>query len=150
MYLISLIGIMISLFFAAYEDFRTGEVKHLYIISISIILFGLVSIRYSNDPFITYNYNILIAIIVFISNYLVFVASQLLNRNGWGGADVLILSALSVPFGIYILFIICVSTFLALVYSIVKSIIRKKKLLTVYTRFIPFIFISVFFLFIFK
>lgn len=131
---------MIFLFIAAYEDFKTGIVKHLYQLSIPIIIFGLAFAFYSNTIFINIKTNITTAIIVFIVNYTMYFVSNLVGRGGWGGADVIILSSLTFGFGMYIavIMIIAIST----IYTIIKSFYKKEKILKTETRFLPFVFIA--------
>ena len=83
-----------------------------------------------------------IALIIFILHYVLYFISAVTNRDGWGGADVMILASLTCGFGIYTLFIILISSFTAYIYTIIKSIYKKEKITKTTTKFIPFIFIS--------
>lgn len=134
--------LVLFLFAAAYEDLRTGIVDHLYQLSVPIIIFGIAFAFYSNTPLINIKTNVTVAIIVFIVNYGMYVISNLLGRNGWGGADVVILSALTFGFGLYISIIMLISVFMSTIYTIIKSIFKKEKILKTETRFLPFVFVA--------
>jgi len=140
--IICILIMLILLGIAAYEDYKTGIVNDLYILSAGIIVTGLIYGNLENSIFINMKTNIIFALIIFILNYVLYFISAVTNRDGWGGADVMILASLTCGFGIYTLFIILISSFTAYIYTIIKSIYKKEKITKTTTKFIPFIFIS--------
>lgn len=137
---ISIVFLLLGL--AAYEDYKTGEVEHLYIITNCLLILGFIFSYYTDLPYIGLKLNLYISIIIFISNYTIYVISNALNRSGWGGADVMILTSISLSFGVYSLFSIALSSIIASIYTILKAIIEGKKIVDARTRFLPFVFIS--------
>ena len=134
--------LLICLFIAAFEDFKTGIVEHLYYLSIPIVICGLLYAYYCNTVFINIKTNIIVAIIVFVVNYAMYFFSNLLHRGGWGGADVIILSSLTFGFGMYISIIMLIAIFMSTIYTIAKAIFKKEKILKTETRFLPFVFVA--------
>ena len=133
---------MLCLCIASYQDFKTGLVENLYPLSIGISITGLLFSFFTNVLLINIQTNIIIAIIIFVCTYTIYVLSNITNRNGWGGADVLILSSLSCGLGFYMVFVILISTFLSIIYTIFKSLIKKTNVFKTETRFLPFVFIA--------
>lgn len=140
--IVILIIMMVFLFIAACQDFKTGMVKDLYPLSISIVITGLFFSFLIDKPFINIKTNIIIALIVFMCNYIVYILSNMLNRYGWGGADVLILSSLTCGLGFYIIIVVLISTFLSIIYTILKAFVKKENVFKVQTKFLPFVFIA--------
>lgn len=133
-----IIAINITLFLAAKQDFKTQEAdsKYSYIIFAISFVYALIQGNLKH--------NLIVFTIIFIIFYLIYLIEIYIKREGFGGADVRILSALAMYYGntVSILFLILFACAFNLIYSIFYSFKTKKTFLNSYWPFIPFIFLS--------
>ncbi|MBO0525008.1 peptidase A24 [Clostridium botulinum] len=117
-------------------DLKKGEIENYWSYILGAI--GVIHSIFNNQ----FKNNFYAALVIFIALYSVYIFSALIGKYGLGGADVRILTALSLTMGYNILSIIIISSLFNIIYILFKSLFTKQKLNSICTKYVPFILVG--------
>ncbi|NFA60151.1 peptidase A24 [Clostridium botulinum] len=135
-FIILYIIIPVLLSICSIYDLKKGEIENYWSYILGAI--GVIHSIFNNQ----FKNNFYAALVIFIALYSVYIFSALIGKYGLGGADVRILTALSLTMGYNILSIIIISSLFNIIYILFKSLFTKQKLNSICTKYVPFILVG--------